>query len=123
MYMTDIINQEEELKRAVMRRVRLIFFLRRFSTPLAVESLLLLILAVAVNVYVSVPHVVLNVSHLSHLNQYLGYIANAAIHTELSVQIILSASVVLAAAVTRDIYKNFFMAGNGEYKMCTSCGL
>lgn len=100
-------NNRERLHADVMRRVRYIYIMRLFCTPLVIEAALFAIFAVVICLTISIPSVVSNIAQLSYTTESISYIYKATIHTQLLVQVILGASIILGALILRNLYRNF----------------
>ncbi len=104
----NAVDPEQEMRKRIMFRVKAIYFLRKFSTPLAIEGVLFVVLSTAISFSISIPHIIANVYQLSYVTESFGYIYGATLHTKHIVQIILAAGIVLVVLIVRDIYKNIW---------------
>lgn len=93
-----------------MLRVKIIHFLRRFSSPLAIETILFMSFTTAISFMVSVKSVVHNISLLGSTTEGFGYVYHATLDTTLSVQLILCGTLLLGLIITRNFYRNLRMA-------------
>ncbi|MFA6459343.1 MAG: hypothetical protein WCV79_03035 [Candidatus Paceibacterota bacterium] len=100
------VNPDEELKRRVMFRVKLIFYFRRFSTPLAIEGLLFVAFTVLTLLSVSIRNIIHNISELEYVSDGFGYMYRATLHTTITVQISMFVTLVLAAVLAKNFYRN-----------------
>lgn len=109
MFTINIINQvnpDEQLKKEVMLRIKLIYLFRRYSSPLAIECLLFLAFSTVMALLVSIRSIFQNISNLTRFSETVPYIANAAIHTTLTVQVMMLGSMVLAVIIGRNFYRS-----------------
>ena len=105
--------KEEILKKEIMSRVRTVHFARRYFQPVYLELVALICLFVGVASFVSVGDVLKNFWNVP-LSSVHTFLATAFMNTDLFVQMIVSAAVVVCAFFIRDIirYRNLFFVNN-----------
>lgn len=103
----DTIEQNFELREAVMRRVRFMHFIRAFARPVYIELASLFLAMAAAGFMVSVGDIASNVYRLPHITHCLGYLSRAFLETEFSVQAIVVLGILSAAFLAKDSFRNF----------------
>jgi hypothetical protein len=116
------LTRDEECTTSIMRRVKVIYFWRniisQLTTPLALEAVLFVVFVTVINLSISISHVYENMSQLSYFGEGVSYLYDATLHTRLSIQLVLGASLILAAFMGREVYRNIRgWRGSREGKM------
>lgn len=93
----------QELKNNIMRRVYVIFFLRKLTSLFAIKVSALALLFVSANFLVSVRDVLINMPDMQHLNAVYHFYLSAFLHTELPVQLLIVAVLTLFVFIVKDI--------------------
>ncbi len=93
----------EQIKFAIMARVKRIAFMRRvYHSPLT-KVLVLAIFGISETVYISLNHVFSNIQHLANFRAFLHYSKVAFINTELGAKALIVASMIFALLLVKDI--------------------
>ncbi len=96
-----------QLKKEVMQRVKAIHYMRTVVRPLLIEGLLFIAVLIAISSLVSIPNIIINISHSPKLSSYFTFLYEAFVHTQLIVQLMLVVAIALFALLAADIIKNF----------------
>lgn len=99
-------STERQLRTDIMRRVRVIYLLRYFASPLMLEAGLLVVFTTIVCLSVSVPNIIANVKQIDYMGESLFYIYSATLHTKHIVQIMLMASAISGVFIVREFYRS-----------------
>ena len=99
-------DKDQLLKSEVLKRVRTVFYMRTVVRPLLIEMALFIGSITAISLLVSIPNVLINLSHSPDSSYYLSYLLSAFIHTRVVVQIVLLVATVLFVLLIKDILKN-----------------
>jgi len=91
------------LEQKVMARVRRIYYLRKFMGPTAMKAYGLVVLTLTLSSLVSLVNVYANMPSLFTPMQFASFLMNAALQTELAVQLILLGLATLIALFIRDV--------------------
>ena len=91
-----------------MRRVHVVYSVRRLVSPLAIKMEALAALAVASALFVSVGNVVANMPSATHPSAFAQFHVNAFLETELAVQAVLVGIAMLVYFIARDVKKAGF---------------
>ncbi len=89
----------------VMRRVRVLSFLRTLVSPAALRLYALATFSVLLTSMVSVSNILSNVPNVVEYERFLTYVVVAFTHTELPVQLIVVASALIGMMVLRDVVR------------------
>ncbi len=100
-------NREQQLTEDVMRRVHFIHGMRLLLSPAMVKGVVLLASVITTIVLVSIPHCLANMSHLSSVLSYPSYIADAYVHTNFTVQMMLVLAAAAGIWLVGDVVRNF----------------
>lgn len=95
----------QSVRREVMRRVYIVFFLRTTAVPLALKTASALALAVAGAALISVRSVWFNMPSFAEAASVGKFLLSAFLNTELAVQALALGLVVLAALAFRDLLR------------------
>lgn len=90
-----------QISNDVMKKVKRIYWMRKFTTRQAGEAYLLLISFGVLSSFVSIPHIIANMPKASifSVSEYMTY---AATHTQFAVQILLFALCLSFVAIVAD---------------------
>ncbi len=91
------------LKKSVMRRIYVIWFLRQITSPLFLKTAAVALLLGKITSYVSLKDVVTNVPVSYGLVENYGFFQSALAHTELTTQLIMLTLGILCVWLARDI--------------------
>ncbi|MFA6404413.1 MAG: hypothetical protein WCW03_00165 [Candidatus Paceibacterota bacterium] len=92
------------MKKAVMRRVQYIYFVRCFTKPIAIEGMTLIAFAVVLLFSVSIHDVFTNIYHLPSISHCLPYIIGAFTKTGLIVQVDIVLATILGGFLVYIVY-------------------
>lgn len=101
-----ITMSHEEQKNYIMRRVRFIFRVRQFVTPVTVKVAFVAVLAVVGSAFVSVQSVLLNMPSVENVSEFLRFLSSAFVKTEFIVQAVVLATALIGVLVLRDLIRN-----------------
>lgn len=94
------------MKKAVMRRVQYIYFVRCFTKPIAIEGITLIAFAIVLLFFVSIPDVFTNIYQLPTIYHYFPYIINAFTRTDFIVQADVVLAILLCSFLTYSKFRN-----------------
>lgn len=97
-----ILVMNSRIEVTVMRRVRVLSFVRMLVSPAALRLYLLVVFSAALTSMVSISNIANNVPNIFEYERFLTYVVVAFSHTELAVQIIVVASALIGTMVLRD---------------------
>ncbi len=84
----------------IMRRIYLLYILRRLRSPLCSKTILLCLSSIFLSLLVSIPNIIANMPHTA---QALPFIISAFVNTELIVQLVLICGGAAVILIIRDI--------------------
>ena len=93
----------QSMRREVMRRVYIIFFLRTVVKPFAMKAAFLMVLAASGTIFVSIQQVWGNMPSPAKIAAFIKFVLSAFQNTEFAVQALSLALVVLAVFAFRDL--------------------
>ena len=103
MYLYDMGTTNEQLTKAVMRRVYITHTLRQLTSPFAFKLYIFAILLWQMFLRVSPSHIFANASHMGDMGSLSTYISSAFSHTESLVQFGVFIALALAIWMSRDL--------------------
>ena len=96
----------QQFKQKIMRRVWAIYFFRKATSPIAVQTYALSFLIWQLFVYVSMPHVLANMPSIEKPVELFNFMAASFVKTELVVQVLAVGTISLLIWLGRNIFRN-----------------
>ena len=90
-----------------MRRVHIVYSVRRLGSPLAIKMEALAALAAASALLVSVQNILANMPSVTHLGEFAQFHVSAFLQTELAVQALFAGILMLVYFIARDVKTSF----------------
>src|SRR3989344_442874 len=97
---------ERSLKNNIMRRVRFIYWFRKATSPIAVQTYVLSFFVVQLLRFVSMPHVVANMPSVLNPAAFVEFHTASFLNTEPPVQILAVGALSLGSWLTRNLMRD-----------------
>lgn len=110
---------DNQIQKRIMQRVRIIFFIRRLTSPLVLQSALFVASATTGYFLISLRDVYKNAPNPIHVKESFVFVTSAFLETEIIVQVamvgIMTASMLLSSKGLKNIYLAIFSKQNSRF--------
>jgi len=98
---------QDKLKQNIMRRVYVIYLIKRVTTPFLLKYYTFVFLVAFGAFTVSVKNVLLNMPHWRNINEVYGFYTSAFLHTQFAVQALIVGVSLIFFFIIKDIVSSF----------------